>query len=261
MYVRKGGCLRKGCKKEKYYVNHDYFKRWSHNMAYILGFIVADGNIQKNGNYVKIEVKPDDVAVLEFVRDEITPGYRLRQSRPSEIRWYPASAIMKADLFKLGVVPAKTGKEIIPPGLPKRYFWDFVRGLFDGDGTVEDCLISIISNSLMILDDLNNKTHIGRLAKDRMNWKWIVEDKDQLQEYYSKMYATGSFAMARKKDRFDYLLSSQQHRKHTPFTDGEDDYIKNNYTSKTRLEMAMALGRSGISIKNRLRKLSIRKKV
>lgn len=251
--------MKKGCKKENYLVNHDYFKSWDHDMAYILGFIVADGNIQKNGNYVKVEVKPDDVSVLEFIRDKITPGYKLRQSRPSEVRWYPASAIIKSDLAKLGITPAKTGKEILPPNLPKKYFWDFVRGLFDGDGCVQDCLVCITSNSKKILDDLQHFTNFGYVMNDRMNWKWSIEDKMQLQKCYSKMYATGNFALERKKNRFAYLLSSQQHGKHRLFAKSEDDYIFANYTNQTRFEIAMALGRSGISIKNRLRKLGIRK--
>lgn len=31
--------------KRKYHINEDYFKHWSPNMAYILGFFLADGTI------------------------------------------------------------------------------------------------------------------------------------------------------------------------------------------------------------------------
>ena len=34
--------------KRKYAVNDDYFKEWSHDMAYILEFWWADGCIYKN---------------------------------------------------------------------------------------------------------------------------------------------------------------------------------------------------------------------
>ena len=36
-----------GSWKRKYDITEDYFKTWSNNMAYILGFIAADGVIQK----------------------------------------------------------------------------------------------------------------------------------------------------------------------------------------------------------------------
>jgi len=251
--------MRKGQKKGVYNVIHHYFKTWSHDMAYVLGFLVADGNIQRRGYYVKVEVKPEDRALLEFICDQISPGYELRQSRPSELRWYPASAIIKTDLAKLGVVPCKTGQEIVPPNLPDAYLWDFIRGLFDGDGTVGDCHVAITSNSKSILDDLSNRVGMGYVTRQRMNWNWVVERKDELTEYHNKLYVTGTYCLARKRSLFDYLVSSQQRGKHRPFTLPEDDYIRGNYRSQTRFELAMALGRSGTSIKNRLKKLGIKK--
>ena len=44
-----------GSWKRKYELKEDYFKTWSNNMAYILGFIVADGVIPKENQYYKIE--------------------------------------------------------------------------------------------------------------------------------------------------------------------------------------------------------------
>ncbi|EEM83624.1 hypothetical protein bthur0011_23650 [Bacillus thuringiensis serovar huazhongensis BGSC 4BD1] len=40
-----------GSWKRKYDIKEDYFKTWSNNMAYILGFIAADGVIQKENQY------------------------------------------------------------------------------------------------------------------------------------------------------------------------------------------------------------------
>lgn len=39
-----------GSWKRKYDITENYFKMWSNNMAYILGFIAADGVIQKKIN-------------------------------------------------------------------------------------------------------------------------------------------------------------------------------------------------------------------
>lgn len=39
-----------GSWRRKYDITEDYFKTWSNNMAYILGFIAADGVIQKKTN-------------------------------------------------------------------------------------------------------------------------------------------------------------------------------------------------------------------
>ena len=46
-----------GSWKRKYDINENYFKTWSNNMAYILGFIAADGVIQKENQCVSISQK------------------------------------------------------------------------------------------------------------------------------------------------------------------------------------------------------------
>lgn len=43
----------RGSWKRKYDINEDFFKTWSNNMAYILGFFIADGVIAKNCHYVQ----------------------------------------------------------------------------------------------------------------------------------------------------------------------------------------------------------------
>ncbi|PFJ83212.1 hypothetical protein COI97_30425, partial [Bacillus cereus] len=47
-----------GSWKRKYGITEDYFKTWSNNMAYILGFIVADGVIQKE-SYILENIKKE----------------------------------------------------------------------------------------------------------------------------------------------------------------------------------------------------------
>ena len=46
-----------GSWKRKYDITEDYFKTWSNNMAYILGFIAADGAIPKENQCVSISQK------------------------------------------------------------------------------------------------------------------------------------------------------------------------------------------------------------
>lgn len=92
-----------------------------------------------------------------------------------------------------------------------------------------------------------------------MNWRWEIEEKEELEYFFKKVYENGSFALTRKKDKMAYLLSCPH--KIGRFSQEEDRYLLDNYLLQTRLEMAMALGRMGLSVKNRLRKLGVRKKV
>ena len=53
--------------KRIYELNEDYFETWSHEMAYILGFISADGSINKQKTSLSIELQMRDKKVLEFI--------------------------------------------------------------------------------------------------------------------------------------------------------------------------------------------------
>ena len=47
----------------KYSVNDNYFKTQTHNMAYIMGLIAADGNIAKKENRIEIFLNKKDIEI------------------------------------------------------------------------------------------------------------------------------------------------------------------------------------------------------
>lgn len=237
-----------------YTVREDYFETWSHDMAYVLGFIVADGNIRRDGYYVKVEVAPKDVSVLQFMCDQITPDYTLKYTmRGSEVRWYPSSKRLKQSLLEKGVVPSKSGKERVPPDLPNEFLWDFIRGYFDGDGCVEDCRVATTCHSKTFLEELLCLTKCGSIRPDRMNFKWTIERKDEIRYFFDQLYASGTFWLNRKYQLFEHLLIRPEI--YGKFSVDEDLFIISNHGNMTRREMAVALGRNSVSVKNRLRQL------
>jgi len=132
-------CYYKGMKGgTKYSQNSDFFKSWNGDMSYILGFIYADGCIHKPKKGVQsniLHIVQKDKKILEEIREKIAPN------RPLHIHSYnsyqldiPDNEIVK-DLEKLGVFERKTPvKEF--PDVPKEYLADFIRGYFDGDGSI-----------------------------------------------------------------------------------------------------------------------------
>ena len=62
-------------------ITEDYFKTWSNNMAYILGFIAADGVIQKENQCVSISQK--ESYILEDIKRTKTnqPLYQNKNRR------------------------------------------------------------------------------------------------------------------------------------------------------------------------------------
>lgn len=129
--------------------NNNYFKTWSASMAYILGFIMADGCLihkdfcKSKSNTLVIAIHSKDRAILEFIHKEINVSSNiydrifvgndgiLRQ----ESRLTISSKDIINDLIILGITPRKTGKEKFPD-IPKDLIRDFIRGYFDGDGSI-----------------------------------------------------------------------------------------------------------------------------
>lgn len=237
-------------------VNEGYFKTWNANSAYVVGFILADGCVHHYGNCIKIDLRPADREILDFISAEVTPNYRLRLTkRKTEIRWCPSSKILKEDLIALGITPKKTGLERIPPGLPAEFFWDFLKGYFDGDGHITGESIQITCNSKSFLTTICKTIGMGKVYKDRMNFRLCIQNKDEIKRFSDNLYKNG-YVLRRKYDRM-MLISTYVAKRNGRFSKDEDAFLRANRNEFTRLDLALQLGRTPSSIHNRLTKLKI----
>lgn len=122
-------------------VNKSFFKKWSPQMAYVLGFFMADGSITVNprGSYY-ISIQICDGEILKRMKKVMKSEHKitLRKGKKNESDIYRlqiGSREMCDDLRKLGMKERKTYTMGLP-NVSNKYFGDFVRGYFDGDGNV-----------------------------------------------------------------------------------------------------------------------------
>lgn len=119
--------------------NKDFFKNWSSEMAYVLGFLYADGNISKTKrgtHFIAIYSADKDILVKmqKLLRSDHSISSR-RSPTGCVYRIQIGSKEWFCDLENIGLNPGKT-KRLKLPNIPDCYFGDFVRGYFDGDGNV-----------------------------------------------------------------------------------------------------------------------------
>lgn len=114
-----------------YKVNIDFFKKWSSQMAYILGFTFADGNVYKTS--LSWDLK-DDIELLEKINKAMVSDYPISK-RKASVRLRISNPVIIEDLLKLGVYANKS-RNMTFPKIPRQYFKHFARGYFDGDGWV-----------------------------------------------------------------------------------------------------------------------------
>lgn len=127
-------------KVDKYTLNQDFFKKWSDSMAYVLGFIAADGNICKTGNSHMIQVASDDKDIIEKIKFVLSLGSPVQKCKRTNSK--TSYQIRFSDkktynyLLKLRVTPNKSLTLQPPKNIPKKYLRHYLRGFFDGDGSV-----------------------------------------------------------------------------------------------------------------------------
>jgi hypothetical protein len=130
--------------KRIYNVNDLFFNELNEKSAYWLGFIYADGYISKTENCIRITLSvKDEGHLLKFKNDiQSESPITYHMNRYSEN--YPLtkkarvsifSKQIKEDLSKLGCNPKKSLNCRFPE-LPQNLIPHFIRGYFDGDGSV-----------------------------------------------------------------------------------------------------------------------------
>lgn len=141
------GTSNKQCGSRKYKVNDDYFKKFSHNMAYILDFWYADGYMNEKTGLFSITQHKKDQYILENILSEMKSDSIISHHCENNTSFQLVSHEIIKDLKKLGGKQAKSYDIKFPKNIPKKYMPDFIRGLWDGDGCIcfqknEKCYVS-----------------------------------------------------------------------------------------------------------------------
>lgn len=146
-----------------YGLNEDFFSNQNSIMAYVLGFIAADGCISDDNRLI-INLSQTDKDFLEQINQLLENQRPIKNFINNE--GYGVSSLlccslkMKKDLSKFGIVPRKTFKNVFPVELEDRYKIDWIRGYFDGDGCISksngQLCFSIVSVNKNTLEEIKN---------------------------------------------------------------------------------------------------------
>lgn len=123
-------------RKSVYEINTNFFKVWSSDMAYVLGFILTDGNIAGN----VFSISQADNEILTKINDTLSSTYPIRRRRNGRNYLYTLTVSRRSmvkDLKALGITKNKS-RTIRMPDVPDEYLADFIRGVIDGDGWIQD---------------------------------------------------------------------------------------------------------------------------
>ena len=203
-------------------------------MAYVLGFFMADGYVfssKRGANYFAIQIKDEDLLInirsALGSENKITKRVHLK-NKSVFYRLQIGSNEICEDLAKLGIKERKTYRLKLPVGIPKKYFGDFVRGYFDGDGNVWTGLvhkdrksskmtlqIGFTSCSELFLKGLQESLRSYGLGegsfftqKNYFRLKYSLKDSLILSKIMYNNNVNGLF-LERKKNRFEKFFKNK----------------------------------------------------
>lgn len=111
---------------------------WSSNLAYAVGLLATDGCVYSDGRHVNLTSKdPEQVLHLKIalrIRNRITMKARDTEKIKKYYMIQFGDVSFVSFLHSIGIGPAKS-KTLQQVKVPDVFFFDFLRGCFDGDGS------------------------------------------------------------------------------------------------------------------------------
>lgn len=208
----------------KYAVDISYFDNIdTPNKAYFLGLLYADGCNYGDGVYLLLAT-PDHHVLYDLGREVIPHGdlpiYERKPKKRNHKLSYKlniGSQEIAEKLARHGVVKAKTYKMALSSTIPDSLFSHFLRGFFDGDGSVwtdsrKGRLHVTFTSMPFFLEQLRKKIEFflgieirNKLSQSEGNKAadLILSKKSVLRALWTYMYTDAEIFFHRKRDKFE----------------------------------------------------------
>lgn len=210
------------CKNEK------YFQIENHNMAWLLGFLASDGTVDRKRNKIKIGLSKKDEEILEKIRQEVQIENKLTYYTTNkgydvvELAWVCVQH--KDDLAKYSIIPNKSLVLKPPYVLDRKYWIDYIRGYFDGDGCISlradgQIVFSIGGASRetveWIIDVLSKECQIHKASiridnRHKHPYYYFTYCTTAVKKIFKILYTPNSLCLRRKYDKFSSIIKEKE---------------------------------------------------
>lgn len=212
-------------------VNPNYFQTWSPEMAYILGYLWADGTVNTRYQGVGMSCVQSDDYLIRWIRDQFQSKHKVGTfytnkndlTKPYTYCMVCSSGLAR-DLRDLhGMECNKSNKDLPWRDIPQEFFGHFLRGNFDGDGCVYQG-INTVGRILCSISFLGTKTWIDGMAKQISEslpmpprashysgfgntWRLSFHGHENAKALYGALYPSVDVpCLTRKRIKFEKLL-------------------------------------------------------
>lgn len=173
--------LKKEMRYRKYKLDENFLDKWTRESAYFLGWVFSDGYIEFSSRRGIIRIAIKDLSILEKLQSFLSSNAPISREKPNKHRLSICSKYLCKRCLEIGL-PRRLKDYSNFPKIPMEFLSHFIRGVFDGDGTigllkgsrfdVGYLIVGITSSREDFLYDLKVKTEIfgleGSISSDRL---------------------------------------------------------------------------------------------
>lgn len=209
-----------------YLTNQAYFEHFTEKSAYIIGFIAADGHINTEGRCrLMFGLAEKDRDLLSKIRDEISPDSPIKDYPKNKSVIFNASGgPLIQSLIRLGLDSKKSGIHNIFTQLPQELHKHFIRGFFDGDGSISfrervrgkyrslEGKVNICNTNETLLNNITSIIDCGVVKRFKSNnglpYLYFNSVSDILR-FYQYIYHEQTICLERKRNKFQEFLTKK----------------------------------------------------
>jgi intein-encoded DNA endonuclease-like protein len=211
----------------RYNLNHDYFEEIdTEEKAYWLGFLFADGCVRKtkSGSQLTLKLSVKDVNHLKKFKTDINSEHNVVYSQSNTISKKGTPSVsdnclirvnsnkLIDDLINQGCMPRKTFT-IDKPKINEKFYKDFIRGFYDGDGNFfysEKTKISVVTIVCasenfreFLIDVISKIPNIGKIHEDKEKYTIKIVNIVGIVSFLDYVYEKSNVHLNRKKEYYE----------------------------------------------------------
>lgn len=198
-----------------YNVDSHYFDNIDcEHKAYWLGFMISDGFVNKKE--ISFCLKKDDIEAIEKFRDDLKSNHPIKFNKDGN----PFITIVCKDLcdslYSYGLHNRKSWNfdiNNVVTKIPKEYEHHFIRGLFDGDGSIRYYDYSYLKKTQFhfgytglknVCEYIKDKLNIKRELVHESNVTYTVVSRNHknINDIYNYLYKDATIYLSRKHETF-----------------------------------------------------------
>jgi hypothetical protein len=209
---------------------------WSSNFSYAIGLLVTDGCLYNDERHMNLTTKDIEQAKNFKKCLKIKVKIGLKSSGYSKEKKYYNVQFGDVNFYKfllsIGLSKAKS-KSIGPVKIPDEYFFDYLRGCFDGDGSFYSYwdprwrsshmfYLAFVSASkehmYWLQKELNKKVHVhGNITKTKTKicYQLKYAKKESLEIIKKMYYSSYVICLSRKRKKIEKALDTEKEQQKT----------------------------------------------